>query len=80
MTSTDYLVILTVDLLTSRMSGTFKQVVTGAPGTTRSDLLAWALEQMPEEMQRGTVTFFYAEPNEFPVSPTATTAHAGGDR
>ncbi|MBB4920979.1 hypothetical protein [Streptosporangium saharense] len=69
--TTKFLVILTLSV--PRSSGgsqqaTLARVVPVEPGTTRADLLTWALGKLPD-LRGGDILFFSAEPNTLPAWP-----------
>jgi hypothetical protein len=63
------LVILTVQR--TAQQATVYQTVNALPGTTRSALLNWAMDQVPERYRggKGEVVFFYAEPDDLAPGP-----------
>ncbi|WP_283139730.1 hypothetical protein [Rhizohabitans arisaemae] len=72
MTATEFLVVLTVTKASNRdmAMSTIWRTVTVTPGTTRESLLRWAINQLPDQVRGGVVTFFSVEPNTLPgVTP-----------
>ncbi|MDP9870480.1 MULTISPECIES: hypothetical protein [Streptosporangium] len=66
----EFLIVLT---LSKPCSGGFRQAtlirtITADPGSTRSGLLSWALDQAGPELQGANVLFFSAEPNALPAT------------